>query len=214
MLRKLVPDATIGLFVHAPFPSSEVFRCLPKRKEILEGMLGADLACFQAFSYSRHFLSSCIRVCGYEASSNAVESANGHVTNITYNPIGIDSVKIAKDSSSEGVLPRSKPSERCTRAKRSLWVETSWTSCAVWCRSCKRSTSSSPNYPEWRNKVVLIQVTAPALNDSPKLERQVSELVSHINGEFGSLSFTPCTTTIRLLIGTSTLRCSRSPTWR
>lgn len=39
--------------------------------------------------------------------------------------------------------------------------------------------------------MVLIQVTAPALNDSPKLERQVSELVSQINGEFGSLSFTP-----------------------
>ena len=29
MLRKLKPDASIGLFVHTPFPSSEVFRCLP-----------------------------------------------------------------------------------------------------------------------------------------------------------------------------------------
>ncbi|MCO5600111.1 hypothetical protein L7F22_054219 [Adiantum nelumboides] len=46
-------------------------------------------------------------------------------------------------------------------------------------------------FPEWRDNVVLIQVTAPSLNDSPILERQVSELVSHINGEFGSLSFTP-----------------------
>ena len=47
------------------------------------------------------------------------------------------------------------------------------------------------DYPEWIGNVVLIQVTSPALSDSPKLERQVSELVAHINGEFGSLDFIP-----------------------
>ena len=47
------------------------------------------------------------------------------------------------------------------------------------------------DYPEWIGRVVLIQVTSPALSDSPKLERQVSELVSAINGEYGSLDFIP-----------------------
>ena len=47
------------------------------------------------------------------------------------------------------------------------------------------------DYPQWRGNVVLIQVTSPALNESPKLERQVSELVAHINGEYGSLDFIP-----------------------
>ena len=47
------------------------------------------------------------------------------------------------------------------------------------------------DYPEWQGNVVLIQVTSPALSGSPKLERQVSELVSHINGEYGSLDFIP-----------------------
>jgi hypothetical protein len=47
------------------------------------------------------------------------------------------------------------------------------------------------DYPEWIGRVVLIQVTSPALSDSPKLERQVSELVSSINGEYGSLDFIP-----------------------
>ncbi|KAJ1018909.1 hypothetical protein NDA16_004712 [Ustilago loliicola] len=191
MLRKLVPDAIIGLFVHAPFPSSEVFRCLPKRKEILEGMLGADLACFQAFSYSRHFLSSCIRVCGFEASSNAVESANGHVTNITYNPIGIDSVKIAKDSSSQGVLPKIEAIREMYKGKKILVGRDKLDVVRGVVQKLQAFHKFLAEYPKWRNKVVLIQVTAPALNDSPKLERQVSELVSHINGEFGSLSFTP-----------------------
>ncbi len=47
------------------------------------------------------------------------------------------------------------------------------------------------DYPEWIGNVVMIQVTSPALTDSPKLERQVSELVAHINGEYGSLDFIP-----------------------
>lgn len=47
------------------------------------------------------------------------------------------------------------------------------------------------DYPEYVGKVVLIQVTSPALTDSPKLERQVSELVAHINGAFGALDFVP-----------------------
>lgn len=47
LLRQTLPEAAIGLFVHTPFPSSEIFRCLPRRKEILDGMLGANLICFQ-----------------------------------------------------------------------------------------------------------------------------------------------------------------------
>jgi trehalose 6-phosphate synthase/phosphatase len=47
------------------------------------------------------------------------------------------------------------------------------------------------DYPEWVGNVVLIQVTSPALADSPKLERQISELVAQINGEYGSLDFIP-----------------------
>jgi hypothetical protein len=39
------------------------------RKEILEGMLGANLVCFQTYSYSRHFTSTCVRVCGYETTT-------------------------------------------------------------------------------------------------------------------------------------------------
>ena len=46
-------------------------------------------------------------------------------------------------------------------------------------------------FPEFVNKVVLLQVTTPSLRDSPKLESKVSELVSRINGNFGSLEFVP-----------------------
>jgi trehalose 6-phosphate synthase/phosphatase len=85
-------EPVIGLFVHTPFPSSEVFRCLPReslpllylfaranahhpgRKEILDGMVGADLVCFQTYSYLRHFTSTCIRVCGYESTARGIDA--------------------------------------------------------------------------------------------------------------------------------------------
>ena len=56
MLRKMLPNAAIGFFLHIPFPSSEIFRCLYVRNQILLGILGADLIGFQTYSFLRHFL--------------------------------------------------------------------------------------------------------------------------------------------------------------
>ena len=97
LLRQSLPEAAVGLFVHTPFPSSEVFRCLPRRNEILDGMLGANLICFQTYSYSRHFTSSCVRVCGYEGTSRGGIDVQGHVTNVAYCPVGVDADRVARD---------------------------------------------------------------------------------------------------------------------
>jgi trehalose 6-phosphate synthase/phosphatase len=63
--RKL-RKANIGFFLHTPFPSSEIFRCLPVREEILKGMLCADLVGFNFWEYARHFLTCCRRILGLE----------------------------------------------------------------------------------------------------------------------------------------------------
>src|SRR6202011_2997805 len=51
MLREALPDATIGFFLHIPFPSSEVFPVLPRREELLQGLVGADLLAFQTYGH-------------------------------------------------------------------------------------------------------------------------------------------------------------------
>ncbi|DAZ96493.1 TPA: hypothetical protein N0F65_008360 [Lagenidium giganteum] len=63
IIRK-VRAANIGLFLHVPFPSSEVFRTLSSRKELLRGMLNADHIGFHLFEYARHFMSACKRILG------------------------------------------------------------------------------------------------------------------------------------------------------
>ena len=47
MLRELRPDVKIGFYLHIPFPPNELFQQLPWRRQILEGLLGADLVGFQ-----------------------------------------------------------------------------------------------------------------------------------------------------------------------
>ena len=65
ILRKL-RTARVGLFLHTPFPSSEIFRTIPVRDELLRGMLNADMIGFHIFEYARHFLTCCKRMLGLE----------------------------------------------------------------------------------------------------------------------------------------------------
>src|SRR5437870_2459789 len=67
MLRDELPDAAIGFFLHIPFPSSEIFPILPRREELLQGLLGADLVAFQTHGHLQQFRSALLRVLGIES---------------------------------------------------------------------------------------------------------------------------------------------------
>lgn len=190
LLRALLPDAVSGLFVHTPFPSSEIFRCLPRRKEILDGMLGANLVCFQTYSYSRHFTSSCIRVCGYETAARGIDN-QGHVTTVSHCPVGVDAARVARDVARPGIQPKLAALRSLYEGKKIIVARDKLDVVKGVVQKLRAFERLMQDYPEWVGNVVLIQVTSPALTDSPKLERQVSELVAHINGEFGALDFVP-----------------------
>ncbi|CAM9863123.1 unnamed protein product, partial [Phaeothamnion confervicola] len=89
MLRALLPGAKIAFFLHLPFPSSEIYRILPFRTGVLEGILSADLVGFQTYDYARHFLSTVESLLDAECSPKCVVY-NGHVANVAICPVGID----------------------------------------------------------------------------------------------------------------------------
>jgi trehalose 6-phosphate synthase/phosphatase len=72
MIRQARPNATIGFFLHIPFPSFELFRLLPWREEILHGMLGADLIGFHTYDYVHHFIESVHHILGYDSNLNTI----------------------------------------------------------------------------------------------------------------------------------------------
>src|SRR5581483_2411413 len=88
-LRRRRPDVSIGFFLHIPFPSSELYRLLPVREQVLHGLLGADYVSFHTGDYARHFRSSCLRVLGVESEPDAIEH-EGRLVGIGVDPIGID----------------------------------------------------------------------------------------------------------------------------
>ncbi|KAM7268963.1 hypothetical protein ACFE04_024460 [Oxalis oulophora] len=73
-LRKRYQKVKLGFFLHIPFPSSEIYRTLPVRDDILRGLLNCDLIGFHTFNYARHFLSCCSRMLGLD-----YESKRGHI---------------------------------------------------------------------------------------------------------------------------------------
>lgn len=92
-LSRRLPFVNVGLFLHAPFPSSEIFRTLSVREELLRGMLNADHIGFHLYEYARHFLTSCRRILGVKYSGQSggyvgVEYSGRKVA-ITISHIGI-----------------------------------------------------------------------------------------------------------------------------
>lgn len=78
-----------------------------KRIANLALLNGLPQCCFQTYSYGRHFISSCVRVCGYEALEGGIGvDAEGSITTIAYCPIGIDSDRIEAERQAEAVKPK------------------------------------------------------------------------------------------------------------
>lgn len=102
MLRKRIPDATIAYFLHVPFPSSEVFRCLHVRRQLLDGLLGADLISLQTYSYARHFVHTCGRLLHAETTPTSVRVGD-KVVAVGMHPIGIDVPSLEAKLSQEAV---------------------------------------------------------------------------------------------------------------
>ena len=77
----------VGWFLHTPFPSSEIYRTLPVREEVLRAVLKSDLIGFHTYDYARHFVSACTRILGLEVCSsnhpsirNSPASRNHHLS--------------------------------------------------------------------------------------------------------------------------------------
>ncbi|KAJ0427885.1 putative alpha,alpha-trehalose-phosphate synthase (UDP-forming), Trehalose-phosphatase [Helianthus annuus] len=91
-LRKRFNRVKLGFFLHSPFPSSEIYRTLPVRDELLRALLNSDLIGFHTFDYARHFLSCCSRMLGlsYQSKRGYIGlEYYGRTVSIKILPVGI-----------------------------------------------------------------------------------------------------------------------------
>ncbi|KAF2083233.1 glycosyltransferase family 20 protein, partial [Saccharata proteae CBS 121410] len=197
LLRQRLPNVYIGFFLHVPFPSSEFYRCLSRRKEILEGVLGANMIGFQSYSYSRHFSSCCTRILGFDSSSAGVDAYGAHVA-VDVFPIGINAAATHKMAYEDAAVEERVKGVRKLYAGRKLIVgRDRLDSVRGVAQKLQAFELFLERYPEWREKVILVQVTSPSgvrgnTDDSDnKMVNKISDLVARINGRYGSLSFSP-----------------------
>ncbi len=191
-LRELRRDLKIGFFLHIPFPSSEIFRQIPHRKELLQGVLQADLVGFHDYSYLRHFGSSLLRVLGIDSAFNDVVY-RGQKTRLGVFPVSIDTKYFERLAKSPAVAKQQrKLKSNCftflgvDRLDYSKGLKLKLEAYQLLLR----------NNPALQGRVRLIQLAIPTRTGVAQyrnLKRQIDLLVGEINGEFGTTNWVPIT---------------------
>lgn len=195
MIRKKVPDATIGFFLHIPFPSFEIFRLLPRhwRESIVNGMLGADLIGFHTHDYTQHFIKCVKRTTGFECRQNVIYTPNKMVKADAF-PIGIDYDKFHTAYLSKHVLTeKQKIKSNLLGQKLIFSVDRLDYSKGLLLR-LKGYETFLEKFPEWQSKVVFNMVVVPSrdnIEKYKKLKIEIESTVGRINGKYSSLAWWP-----------------------
>jgi trehalose 6-phosphate synthase/phosphatase len=193
LLREHAPKASIGFFLHIPFPSYESFRLLPWRRQLLHGMLGADFLGFHTYDDMRHFLSSVNRLAGLGNSNGQINVDNRKVM-VDALPMGIDYDKYAESAASPDTLAREvRYRTSIGDQKLILSIDRLDYSKGIPQR-LKAFDLFLRRYPEYREKVSLLMVVVPSRDSVGKykeLKEEVDLLVGRINGHFGRIDWTP-----------------------
>ena len=195
LIRARLPDLSIGFFLHIPFPHYEVFRFLPAewRRDLLEGLLGADLVGFHTFDYAQYFLRCVLRILGHENQMGKL-LVHDRTVKVASFPMGVPFDKFAAAADSAVVCEeKAKLNRTLTETKLILSVDRQDYSKGILNRLEGFETFLETN-PDWRDKVTLIMVVVPSrigIEDYERMKKGIEELVGRINGQFGSVSWTP-----------------------
>ncbi|MEA3476327.1 MAG: bifunctional alpha,alpha-trehalose-phosphate synthase (UDP-forming)/trehalose-phosphatase [Candidatus Cloacimonadota bacterium] len=193
LIRERMPDATIGFFLHIPFPPFEIFHLLPWRKEILESLLGADLIGFHTYDYVYHFLESIHRILGYEQSSGQIKT-NKRVVKVDSFPMGIDFKQYANSINISEVKKNvNRIYKKAGKCKMIISIDRLDYTKGILQR-LEAFDSFLEKYPKYKGKVILIHASAPSrtkVEYYKLLKKRVDELIGRINGKHGTIEWTP-----------------------
>jgi len=193
MLRERSPDLSIGYFLHIPWPSSELFRLLPWREEILQGLLGADLIGFHTYDYVRHFLSSVARIIGLEHSMGEIAVQN-RIVRVDAYPLGVDFEKHAHAAGDEEVKAEIETIRNTVGNRRIILSidRLDYTKGIV--ERLEAFKWFLKTWPQYEGKVTLIMVAVPSrtgIEDYQLLRERLEQLVGRVNGEHGAIGYMP-----------------------
>ncbi|KAK1558019.1 hypothetical protein QYE76_071994 [Lolium multiflorum] len=191
-LRRRFNRLRLGFFLHSPFPSSEIYRSLPVREEILRTMLNCDLIGFHTFDYARHFLSCCSRMLGIEYQSKRGYIGLdyfGRTVGIKIMPVGIHMGQL------QSVLRLPEMQSKVAELRQQFEGKT------VLLGMDDMDIFKGINlkllafeymlrmHPKWQGRAVLVQIVNPARGkgkDIDFIRAEIQDSCDRINREFGN----------------------------
>lgn len=198
-LRKRFNRVKLGFFLHSPFPSSEIYKTLPVREELLRAMLNADLIGFHTFDYARHFLSCCSRMLGlsYESKRGYIGlEYYGRTVSIKILPVGIDMGQL------QSVLSLPETEAKVSDLRKQFGEKDRILLLGVDDMDIFKGISLKllalehllNQHPELQGKVVLVQIANPARGkgkDVDDVQAETYSTVQRINDAFGKPGYKP-----------------------
>ncbi|XP_010242151.1 PREDICTED: probable alpha,alpha-trehalose-phosphate synthase [UDP-forming] 7 [Nelumbo nucifera] len=196
-LRRRFNRLRMGFFLHSPFPSSEIYRTLPVREEILKALLNSDLIGFHTFDYARHFLSCCSRMLGLEYQSKRGYIGleyYGRTVGIKIMPVGVHMGQI------ESVLSLADQEWRVGELKEKyegkivlLGVDDMDIFKGINLKFLAMEQMLR-QHPKWQGRAVLVQIVNPARGRGRDLEETQAEIQANynrINEKFRQSNYEP-----------------------
>ncbi|GAC56921.1 alpha,alpha-trehalose-phosphate synthase [Gordonia hirsuta DSM 44140 = NBRC 16056] len=203
MLRQDRPDLKIGFFLHIPFPPYELFSQLPWRREILEGLLGADLIGFHLPGGAQNFLTLARRILGADASTGPVGvrtdfgtvALSDRTVRVGSFPISIDSASVAAQSSTDAVAQRAAAIREELGDPKTLLLGVDRLDYTkgidVRVQALQRLFADGRLDPA---DTVFVQLASPSrenVESYARLRDLVERTVAHINGTYGTAAAPP-----------------------
>ncbi|GAB3702395.1 alpha,alpha-trehalose-phosphate synthase (UDP-forming) [Mariniluteicoccus flavus] len=197
MLRELRPDVRIGFFLHIPFPPVELFIQLPWRRQVIEGLLGADLIGFQLPGGAQNFVRLVKQRLRHETRGDTVKLPDGRRAVARAYPISIDA------SGFEELAKKPEVQERAAQIRHDLG-DPKHIFLGVdrldYTKGIKqRLRAFGELVGEGRldaDEAVFLQVATPSrerVEEYKKLRDEIDRLVGHINGDSGRIGRPPIT---------------------
>lgn len=202
-LRKERPDISIGFYIHCVFPSSEVYRILPQREELLRGVLSSNVIGFHNFQYVRHFLTAATRILGCECTANGIEAcedAGGTSTKVIAVPLGIQLEPYTKIFNREETKQRIRDLERTFAGKTILMAVDRLEEKEGIPHKIMAFHKFLQKSPSWAERVVFVQLVNQAkaedgddekVREERQLLQQVYQMGGECNSAFGAIGHLP-----------------------
>src|SRR4051812_15901891 len=191
MLRELRPDLRIGFYLHIPFPPAELFQQLPWRRQILEGLLGADLVGFQLPGGAQNFVRLVRQRVGHKTHRDLVYLPDGRTVKAAAFPISIDAADFEELARSEGVEKRAAEIRSALGSPRKLFLgidRLDYTK-GIYARLRAFSELIADGHLDVED-AVFVQVATPSREQVEQyriLRDEIDRLVGRINGDLGKI---------------------------